>query len=147
MYILNQIETPDGTILTSYHVHDYKTYMDKNGEIYMVDGGHFYLKRSVNNIPYIEQSISDDGTFEKRRNLFWGKRLDKDNKPLSSITYIPIKDLNTEHIQNILKNVFGTQYSDYSNYKEYLEEDSLHVIVKKTLIKEYLQRINTSTKL
>ncbi len=35
--------TPDGTLLQSYHVHDYKTYKDSNGEIYMIDGGCEYL--------------------------------------------------------------------------------------------------------
>ena len=40
--ILSRIRTPDGTILTSYHQHDYVTHTDKNGETYMLDGGSEY---------------------------------------------------------------------------------------------------------
>jgi len=33
--ILNRIKTPDGTILTSYHRHDYIEYIDDNGLEYI----------------------------------------------------------------------------------------------------------------
>ncbi len=37
--LCNRIQTPDGTILTSHDRHDFKSYVDKNGYEYMVDGG------------------------------------------------------------------------------------------------------------
>jgi len=42
--VLNRIKTPDGTILTSYHRHNYVSHID-NGELYAVDGGNDYLRR------------------------------------------------------------------------------------------------------
>ena len=45
--VCNRIITPDGTVLQSHHRHDYVSYIDKNGLEYMVDGGHDYLRRIV----------------------------------------------------------------------------------------------------
>ena len=61
--LVNSIETPDGTILTSNYTHDYNYHIDKNGERYMVDGGVDYLKRSKNVIPYKELSLYSDSDF------------------------------------------------------------------------------------
>jgi hypothetical protein len=95
--VLNQIQTPDGTILTSYHVHDYKTYIDKiSGEEYMVDGGTYYAKRSINIHPYIEQSVYEDDPFEiVRQSLRWGT-YGKDGN--SELTWIKLCDMETDHI-------------------------------------------------
>jgi hypothetical protein len=102
-YLLNSIQTPDGTILTSTHRHDYKTYKDKNGEEYMVDGGNSYLRRNINIEPYIDLSIIDDGSHELRRQyLTWGSNYDKDMNRLPETIYNPIKDMTSDHIQAIL---------------------------------------------
>ena len=62
--ICNQIRTPDGTILISHTVHDYKEYKDKNGLVYMVDGGNDYLRRTVHKeAPYEELTIYEDAPF------------------------------------------------------------------------------------
>ncbi len=37
----NGIRTPDGTILVSSVVHEFRAYKDKKGETYLVDGGNF----------------------------------------------------------------------------------------------------------
>lgn len=127
-YILNQIKTPDGTILTSYHVHDYKTHIDKNGEEYMIDGGTYYLKRSINTIPYQEQSIEYIEPFEVvRRNLHWGTYGKQGDKPL---TYITINKMTEEHIESILK----------------IPEDKLDPMYRKFFIEELQYRIKGRNK-
>ena len=42
--VYSSLRTPDGTILTSTHVHDYVKHLDKNGKEYMLDGGTDYQK-------------------------------------------------------------------------------------------------------
>lgn len=104
--LLNRIRTPDGTILTSRHVHDYVHYRDKNGHHYIVDGGNYYLKRVIPIVPYEELSVDDDGTFETRRNACeWGQNYDINRNRLPKTVFHPIKDLPTDHILAILKNV------------------------------------------
>jgi len=117
-YILNRIQTPDGTILTSEHRHDYKEYKDKNGEVYMVDGGKDYLRRNVNKEPYEELSIPiKDATFgECRKHITWGTRGKNGDQPLK---FKPIKDLDTDHIKVILEN--QTQISDM--YRDLFERE------------------------
>lgn len=71
--IRNIIKTPDGTILESSHRHDYKTHTDKNGEVYVNDGGREYLRRSLNKEPFEELSVYSTDSIEKLRELFqWG---------------------------------------------------------------------------
>ena len=115
--ILNRIKTPDGTILTSYHRHDYKTYTDDNGETYMVDGGNVYLRRNMNNEPYTELSVYDDAPFAViRQFLHWGTRGPEGNQPLK---WKPLKDLDTDHIRAILVNIRGLS----DRYRNYMEKE------------------------
>jgi hypothetical protein len=100
--ISNRIRTPDGTILESRHRHDYVTYVDKNGKEYMVDGGLEYLRRNVHDdAPYEELSVYDDAPYALIREVFkWGTRGKGGRQPL---TFVPLKDLTTEHIEAILE--------------------------------------------
>ena len=100
--VSNRIRTPDGTILESMHRHDYVTYLDANGKEYMVDGGLDYLRRNVHDdAPYEELSVYDDALHVEIRNVFkWGTRGKDGKQPL---TYVPLKDLTTEHIEAILE--------------------------------------------
>ena len=100
--VSNRIRTPDGTILESRHRHDYVTYVDKNGKEYMVDGGLEYLRRNVHDdAPYEELSVYDDAPYALIREVFkWGTRGKGGRQPL---TFVPLKDLTTEHIQAILE--------------------------------------------
>jgi len=99
--ILNRIKTPDGTILTSYYRHDYKVYKDKNGMIYMVDGGNDYLRRNANEIPHIELSVFNTDDFRIiRDNMHWGTR-GKDGK--SPLQWVLLKHLTTNHIRSIIE--------------------------------------------
>lgn len=116
--ILNRIKTPDGTILTSYYTHDYQSYVDKNGETYIVDGGNEYLRRTINNEPYEELSVyysSDERDYSKIRESFHrGSRGKNGDKPL---TWIPLSEMSNEYIQNciIYNNKLGMSKS-LANY-------------------------------
>lgn len=114
--LLNRIKTPDGTILTSYNRHDYLTHKDTiTKEVLMVDGGNDYIRRHVGT--YEELSVYDDGSHLTRRSaLHWGTR-GKDNK--QPLTYKPIKDLDSDHIEAILRT--QTQISEF--YKQVFKEE------------------------
>jgi len=124
--ILNRIQTPDGTILVSEHVHDYKTHIDTNGLEYMVDGGTEYLRRSVHTTPlsflqkawiwikgwfgyiyndplaYKEMSIYSDTSFEIIRDTFtWGTYGKDGKQPLKRVK---LSCMSNDHIKNVLAN-------------------------------------------
>ena len=116
--VLNRIRTPDGTVLTSRHVHDYKCYKDtKSLEIYTNDGGLSYLKRSVNKEPYEDISLYSDDPFEiLRENITWGTYGRNGNEPLQ---YKSISKMSTLHINAIL-----SQYKLVEHLKEIFEKES-----------------------
>jgi predicted phosphohydrolase len=99
--LVNMIRTPDGTLLQSKHRHDYVTYFDKNGQEYMVDGGHDYLRRIVHDdYPYEEMSLYEEDTIESLREYFvWGTRGKDGKQPLS---WIKLKEMMSDHIEAIL---------------------------------------------
>lgn len=122
--LYNAIRTPDGTILESKDRHDFVSHEDKNGFYYSVDGGNEYLKRSVSPDapPYEELSLYDDGDFEKRRKYYkWGSRYDKDGNLLEQTILRPIMELDTEHIEAILR----TQKQINSDYRDTFEKELL----------------------
>ena len=100
--VSNRIRTPDGTILESMHRHDYVTHDDANGLEYMVDGGLDYVRRIVHDdAPYEELSVYSNDPHKLIREAFkWGTRGKDGKQPL---TYVPLKDLTTEHIDAILE--------------------------------------------
>ena len=99
--LVNKIKTPDGTILESRHRHDYKEYVDcLSGETYIVDGGHDYIRRSVNTAPYEEMSLYDDDDFELIREHFtWGTYGESGKEKLK---YVALKNLDIQHIHNLI---------------------------------------------
>lgn len=116
--ILNSIQTPDGTVLISRHVHDYQTHLDKNGYTYGVDGGNEYLKRIMptlevlpwyvrlwnkitgkkeDNRNYIDLSIMSDAPFEEIRTVYCrGGRGINGDEPL---TWVPLCEMNDEWLK------------------------------------------------
>ena len=91
--IVNQIRTPDGTILKSLHQHDYVVYTDKNGKDYMVDGGSEYLRRNLHeDAPYEELTIYDDAPFEVIRENYCRGGRGKDGK--QPLTWVPMSQMN-----------------------------------------------------
>lgn len=99
--LAQRIRTPDGTILQSFNRHDYKTHLDaKTGETYMVDGGLDYCRGIVNKVPAESLCVFVGDDFNHIRSAFcWGTRGLDGRQPLK---YVPLKDLNTDHIEAIL---------------------------------------------
>ena len=97
----NALKTPDGTIIESFYRHDYVTHEDANGETYMVDGGHNYLKRSSNKIPAEDlTTVEIKGDHEYNRQHFrWGTYGKRGDEPLRLVV---LMDISTPHIKAIL---------------------------------------------
>lgn len=106
--ILNRIRTPDQTVLTSRHRHDFKSHLDKNNEIYSNDGGIDYTKRSINDTPYEDISLYSDDPFEKlREDMEWGTFGRNGD---SELQYKSISNMSTNHIKAILSNCTVADY-------------------------------------
>jgi len=89
-------------IIVSRHVHDYVRC--SCGQV-SVDGGTHYLRRGfIELTDYKELSKFDDGKHKTRRSsLTWGVNYDKNMKKLKKTEWRFIKNLDTEHIEAILK--------------------------------------------
>jgi hypothetical protein len=96
--VYNAIQTPDGTILESTHRHDYKEHVDEKGGLtFVIDGGLLY--RRVVGGGYKDLSITTNDHVIAREYLKWGTYGKNGDQPL---TRVPICDLSTSHIYNIL---------------------------------------------
>jgi hypothetical protein len=93
--------TPDGTVLQSFHRHDYKSHTDTvSGETYFLDGGTAYIRSSVNNVkPTWDIMYVSDPHERKRMVPVWGTYGKNGDQP---IKYISISDMEDQHILNIL---------------------------------------------
>ena len=131
--ILNQIRTPDGTIIRSMHRHDYVTHKDKNGLEYMVDGGSDYLRRNFHKeAPYEEMSVYDNDPFEVIRQSFHRGGRGKDGK--QPLTWVPISEMSDAWLQACIDYNIDRGYDrldgGYSNslYEKELEYRKEHGI-------------------
>jgi hypothetical protein len=120
--ICNAITTPDGTYLRSYHRHDYVQHLDKfTGEIYIVDGGNDYLRRSLNTTPAEDLTVYLSDPFETiRRNFAW-KSYGKNGELAPDGVYILLHAMDTDHIHAILE----TQTQLRGSYVEKLFKQEL----------------------
>ena len=114
----NAVQTPDGTILESKTRHDYKTYKDVNREVYMVDGGLDYQRRTVNkHAPEIDLSLTEaDSHDDLRKFVTWGTYGKLGDQPLS---YKAIADMETEHLQAVL----DTQKNMYPQVRDLMKAE------------------------
>lgn len=125
--ILSQIQTPDGTILRSMHVHDYVTYIDKNGEEYMLDGGNEYQRWSICKIPHKDISIYSDAPYEViRENYHRGGRGKNGDQPL---TWVPMSKMSNSWLKACI---------EYNNERGLSKSFSNHMYAKEL---KYRQRM------
>ena len=116
--VYNAIITPDGTILESRNRHDYVTHLDANGEEYMNDGGTSYIRRNKNVEEYTDITLYSDSPHEKIREcITWGTYGIKGDQPLN---FIKLKDMETDHIKNILSSL-----SHIENWRRNIFENEL----------------------
>ena len=114
--IRNSLRTPDGTILTSNHVHDFKMYVDKNNETYINDGGTDYLRRSINKEPFEDLSVYSDSPFEDiREAVTWGTF---GKEGTSELQRKKLSELSSPHIEAILKNCNISEFLTEMFHKE-----------------------------
>lgn len=118
--IANRWQTPDGTILWSKHRHDFVKHKDRvTGETMFVDGGNEYIRSSGVGLKNL--CIYSDGTFELEREwVLWGKNYDKDMNRLEKTEWIPIKDLDSDHIYKIL------ELNIPDSYRRLMEEEIIY---------------------
>ena len=99
LLIANKIQTPDGTVLHSKHRHDYVEHRDKNGKLYMLDGGMSYVRRSANG-DELDISVDDQQPHEViREEMLWGS-YGKSGE--DELRYIKLKDMCIDHINSCL---------------------------------------------
>ena len=126
----NSIITPDGTELISKDRHDYVVYKDKNGQIFGIDGGNEYLRRTHDAVNCgIDTSITSDSPIEDIRGfLSWGT-YGKDGK--SPYKRVLLKDMSNNHIlaiietqkiQDLLKEIFYRELDFRKNNDIYIED-------------------------
>ena len=98
--LLSRIQTPDGTFLCSRSLHDLEEHTDKNGHYYGIEGGLAYQKVLYDKKDYRDASIYTTDDFSIiRENILWDTYgVDGDEE----LKYVKIKDLELDHIENIL---------------------------------------------
>lgn len=99
--LINKMITPDGHVMISRSRHNYLEYKDNNGDVYILDGGTNYVRRSINEIPATVITIEDTDPHELIREHFewgtYGKNGDQELK------YVVLKDLTDDHLQAIIR--------------------------------------------
>ena len=132
--LVNSIKTPDGTVLSSRHRHDFVMHQDSvTGEEYGIDGGGEYFRR-IGNISQCEDlSITDKTPFEEVRKRFhWGSYGKKGDEPLQRRRLLELSDT---HIQAIIENVFKS--AEYSVFKTWFEKELSYRKEKNITIADY----------
>ena len=100
--VYNAIQTPDGTILVSTNRHDYNQHFDKNGKLYIIDGGLEYIRRS-NNGDEVSLAVYSDEPHEKIRNVYGRGGYGKNGDEVYRRTLL--KDMSDEHLKNSVEYV------------------------------------------
>ena len=98
----SRIRTPDGTILQSFHRHDYKEYKDTvSGETYIIDGGIDYFRGSINKVKAEDLTVYVDDPFEVKREVpVWGTYGKNGDKELRWVSVSEMEDAHIEALVN-----------------------------------------------
>lgn len=141
--VFNGLITPDGTLLVSSYLHDYKRHTDANGKEYMLDGGleEFY-RRSINgdeiiislfsNSPHIElrQYLGRAGYGKDGKDEYRFTPLDKmtDEHLDATIVYVK-KQLNDLAIQTSVGRVISLEWNLklYKKEKQYRNKNNIKI--------------------
>lgn len=94
--ILNRWKTPDGTVLISYHTHDFVSHKDANGEEYFIDGGNDYVRMSGNKEPMENMCVYSDDQFSVIRTVLCRGTFDENDKRI----WIPLCNMSNPHLEN-----------------------------------------------
>jgi len=128
--LYNAVMCPDGTILHSASRWDYVTHLDAiTGETYMVDGGNcMYYRRSINEVPAVDISVTTCSPFAKQRKVFlWGTYGVDGMVPR---TQIALCNMSTPHIEAVLR----TQSKIKGTYVEELMQNELEYRKEQNII-------------
>lgn len=118
----NAIRTPDGTILVSKHRHDYQSHYDAvSKEMYFVDGGNEYLRRSSNKVPAEDLAVTTADPFIRQREAFEWSSWTRDAAGKLQKVNRKLMDLTDDHITAILK----TQAHIYGTFVQTLMEQEM----------------------
>ncbi len=125
----NSIITPDGTELISKDRHDYVVYKDKNGQVFGIDGGNEYLRRTHDAVNCgIDTSITSDSKIEEIREVFkWGS-YGKEGKDQLKVRFL--KELSNSHIEAILKidKLYEKLKEVFERELEYRKKNNINLI-------------------
>ena len=119
--LANRIITPDGTMLQSYHRHDYKTYIDANGKEYMVDGGIEYQRCNIHDeAPHQDACVYSNDPHNVIRDAFrWGTYGKGGDQPLR---WARLSEMSNKHIEAILE----TQHHIGPQIRKVFEDEQQH---------------------
>lgn len=124
--------------LFSFSRHDYKTKTIDDIE-YILDGGTDYVRCSTNGTlmsDEVKNLIKDI-----REQFNWGKNYDKNNNRLPKTEYILLKDLDTDHILNILSYFTNDLYNKViQNENKEAKVDKSWCIIHEIFIQELIYR-------
>lgn len=104
LYIIRcAIKCPDSTILETKHSHDYQTHLDAvTGEVYILDGGGYYYRTSVNKVPATMLMITTDDPFELQRTIPFWRSFGKDGEHYPEGVRMSLEQMEDDHLFNIL---------------------------------------------
>jgi len=140
---INYVENKNGKLF-SFFRHDFKTNTDDEGNFICIDGGHDYQRYSGE----LKQDEIENLIEQIRNQFIWGVNFTKDGKKLPKTEYKLLKDLDTDHVINILSYFNNRAYNSakddkINNSKIYIDKSwfVIHDIFTQELKYRYINKI------